>query len=389
MIHNPYVIIGILLMIESSVLWLSSADRFKKYFSFLPAVFWIYFLPMLCGTCGLIDPKAEIYDKIINWLLPASLVLLLLPVDVKAILKLGPPALIMMAAGTVGIMIGMPLVFWLVKPIVGGQMWPGFGALSASWVGGSANMIAVKQAVGTPDQVFMPMVVVDTVVPYVWMGILVAASGLQTVYDRFNKSDRGILEDLSGHGRALASRNSISLSVSGAGIIFCVAVLGCLMSRFAGTHLPEVKGVFSSYAWTIITATVIGLGLSFTKARNLEHKGASRIGYIILYFVLTTIGAKANISQISSAFILIGAGFMVVAFHALVVMSVGRLIRAPMFLAATASQANIGGVASAPVVAEVYQPGLASVGLLLAIMGNILGTATGIITAQICRFISG
>ncbi len=380
---------GLLMAIEIVVLFVSSRESFKKYFSFLPAVFWIYFLPSICANFGLISPSVKTDQFPVNWVLPASLILLLLSADIKAILRLGRPALFMMSAGSLGIMVGMPLVFWLFKPWVGNHMWSGFGALSASWVGGSANMIAVKEAIGTPENVFVPMVVVDTIVPYVWMGFLMASSGFQWRFDRINRSDRTIIDDLSKRAAVFSSQGPHKNSIMAIILILCLAFVGAVISRFIGTHLPSVKDILSPSAWTILAASVIGILLSLTTARNLEKRGASRTGYFLLYFVLTTIGAKAHITNVSGTLILVGAGFLVVFIHAGFVLVAARIIRAPMFLAVTASQANIGGVASAPVVAEVYQPGLASVGLLLAILGNIVGTYLGILTAQFCRFLAG
>jgi uncharacterized membrane protein len=389
MIRSPYLLISLLLAIEVVILYVSSHRSCKKYFSFLPAVFWIYFLPMLCSISGWIDAKASIYQTISNWFLPASLVLLLLSSDIKAILKLGKPALIMMLAGSVGIMMGMPLVFWLVKPWVGSAMWSGFGALSGSWIGGSANMIAVKEAIGTPDAIFTPMVVVDTVVPYVWLGFLLIASGFQWQFDRINRSERTILDDLSVRAAGFLQLEPTKISLKILAGICLLALIGAIFARWIGMSLPVVKNVLSSYAWVIIIASTIGIGLSFTSARRLEQNGASKIGYFFLYFVLTTIGAKAGRVDASAVLILIGAGFLVVLFHAGAIVLAARIIRAPMFLAAVASQANIGGVASAPIVAEMYQPGLACVGLLLAIFGNIMGMYLGIITAQLCRMVAG
>ena len=196
MIHNPIALIAILLSIEGAILYLANHQKFFKYFDVLPSVFWIYFLPMLASSCGLIDSQAPIYSKITTYLLPMSLFLLLMTVDIKAILRLGPQALIMFFIGTLGIMLGMVLVFILFKNRIGPQFWSGFAALTGSWTGGSANMIAVKEALGTPDAVFLPMVIVDTIVPYVWMAIMVACVGLTPMFDRWNKSDRAVLDDL-------------------------------------------------------------------------------------------------------------------------------------------------------------------------------------------------
>jgi len=386
MIRHPAVIIAILIAVEAAVLFVSSRRRFKKYFSFLPPVFWIYFIPMLLATAGALDSKSPVYGVISAYLLPASLALLLLSSDVRAILRLGPKALVMMLAGSFGVMLGTCAVIAVFGHRLGPYAWAGFGSLSASWMGGSANMIAVKEALGTPDAVFTPMVVVDTVVPYTWMGILIAMAGMQAAFDRWNRSDAGILKDLA-EKVSVQERGAEKPGLKVFGAILLIAVIGTVVSWLASGILPAIPNVLSRYAWVIICVSLLGVGLSFTPARSLGHKGATDIGYYLLYFVLASIGAKASIDRFGGMFLLIGAGFLIILVHALVLLAAARVIRAPLFLAAAASQANIGGVASAPVVAATYQPGLASVGLLLAILGNIIGTYLGIITGRLCYLI--
>ena len=149
-----------------------------------------------------------------------------------------------------------------------------------------------------------------------------------------------------------------------------------------------IKNVISTYTWAIIIVSIVGIAASLSPLKKLEKFGSEKIGYYVLYFVLTSIGARSNISHINATFILIGAGFLIVFVHAIILIITARLLKAPMFLVAVASQANIGGVASAPIVAAIYEPGLASVGLVLAILGNIIGTYLGIITGQLCRILS-
>ncbi|MDD5440232.1 MAG: DUF819 family protein, partial [Candidatus Omnitrophica bacterium] len=314
MIKNYFLLFLILAGIETLVLYISSRERFKKYFNFLPPVFWIYFLPMLAASFGIIDARSPLYQKISLNVLPASLILLLLSSDIKGIMRLGAPALIMMAAGSIGIMIGMPLVFYVFKNVVGSQMWSGFGALSASWVGGSANMIAVKEAIGAPDAVFMPMVIVDTVVPYVWMGILMALVAFGPVFDRWNRADRSIADDLGAAVRAglePAPTPGGKITAPGVAYMTIFALMFGELAKIIAGKLPEIKNMISTYAWTIIVVTVIGCLLSFTRARRFERHGASKTGYVLLYFVLTSIGARANIAHIGPALILIVAGFCV------------------------------------------------------------------------------
>ncbi len=386
MLHNSVAILVFLLIIEIAALAL--AQRFHSWFQILPSIFWIYFLPMLASTMGIIDSKSPIYKSITEQLLPASLFLLLISVDIRSIWKLGKTALMMFFAGTFGIMLGAPLVFFIFKRWIGVEFWSGFGAISASWTGGSANMIAVKEALATPDAVFLPMVIVDTIVPYVWMGILAAIVSLQPVFDRWNRSKREVLEELNQKMISAPAQNqTLGQRIVSASAILIMAALASWLAQTAAKGLPVIKDVISPYAWTIVVVSALGIIFSFTPLRKLEAVGSTRIGYFILYFVLTSIGAKASLTNIGSTLILIAAGFLLVLIHAVILLFVARLIRAPLFLVAVASQANIGGVASAPVVAEIYQPGLASVGLLLAILGNIIGTYVGILTAQLCRMV--
>lgn len=388
MVTNPYADIALLAFIEFAVLYFSSREAFKKYFHFIPAVFWIYAVPMLFSSLGLISPNNPFYKIITENLLPASLILLLLSTDLRAIAQLGRKALLMMVTGSVSIMIAIPTVFYLFKDTVGAQMWSGFGALSASWVGGSANMVAVKEALGTPEQIFTPILVVDTVVPYVWMAFLIAMAGSQSIFDKKIKADVRVMDELNARLSNIR-KEKMSFSVKGVSAGIMVAAAGVAVSRISAEYLPSVKNIISAYTWTIIIASLLGVLLSLTPVRKLEAAHSTRIGYWLLYFVLTTIGAKACIRDLNATLILVGAGFCVIALHGLILAIAAKLMRAPMFLAAAASQANIGGPASAPVVAAVYQPALASVGLLMAILGNILGTYTGICTGYVCKLIAG
>ena len=385
MIHQPFFLVLILAAVESGVLLLAGNARTKNFFSFLPSMFWIYFLPMLLSTCGIIDAKSPIYQGITRCLLPPALFLLLLNVDFKAISRLGPAALVMFFAGTFGIMLGMVISFVIFKPWVGAQFWGGFGALSASWTGGSANMIAVKEALNTPDPVFLPMVIVDTIVPYTWMGILVALAVHQKSFDKWNGSDRRILDELAKRAGPLALQQKQKVEMRKAVLVIGMALLAGAAAQAASVYLPTGKNVLSPYAWTIIIVSSTAIILSLTPVSRIPHTGANKFGKWILYFVLTSIGARASLHNASQVGILLLAGIVVILVHVVILLVTARLIRAPLFLVATASLSNIAGLVSAPVVAEVYQPGLASVGLLLAILGHSIGAYNGILVGQICR----
>src|SRR5262249_12642382 len=161
---------------------------------YLPSAFWCYFLPMLLATFGILPAQSIVYDFLTTYILSACLILLLLDINLPAILKIGPTALTAMMVGALGIALGAVGAYAIFARWLPPETWKGIGALSASWIGGSANMLAVKEGLHAPDAVFAPMVIVDTVITYSWMGLLVALSSWQDSWDRWVKADRQTLE---------------------------------------------------------------------------------------------------------------------------------------------------------------------------------------------------
>jgi len=385
--NDPIGIVAALLGIEGAILFFAEYKPARFIFKYAPSMFWIYFLPMVANNVGLIPAKSEVYGVIREYCLPACLILMLLSVDIRAIARLGAVALAVMLAGSLGIILGGPVVLAIFQRWLPADIWRGFGALSASWIGGSANMLAVGASNKTPPGIYSQMVVVDTICPYAWMGLLVFLSGYQAFYDRWNRSKGSFIAELTARAAA-AEQKSHPLTLKHLAMMLGLAAAGTLISlRLAGV-LPEVQNMVNVKAWAIILATTLGIGLSFTPLRGLESYGASKAGYALLYLVLAAIGAQTNVADLGNVPILIVAGFVWILWHAGFLVVAARLLRAPMALIAAASQANIGGPASAPVVAGVYQPGLAPVGLLLAVLGNIIGTYLGIVCSSLCWRVS-
>ncbi len=383
MVRQPVLLVFVLLALEAAVISVSEHRRFKHLFKVLPAVFWIYFLPMVLSTAGIIPSSSPVYQTISVYLLPISLVLLFVGVNLPDILKLGRHALTMMLAGSFGIILGAPIVLFFFRHQLPPDAWLAFGALSGSWVGGSANMLAVKEALGTPDAIFVPMIAVDIAVSYSWMGILIALAAYQSVYDRWNRSDRKVIEEL--NRKTTESQDDFFhgyrvLPILG---MLALAAATTLSAIYLTSFLPETKGV-TKITWTILTVSMAGALFSFTGLRKLQSYGASKIGYLVLYFVLTSMGAKANLRDLASAPLFVLIGFILVVVHFLFMLIVSKLTKAPLSLVATASQANIGGPVSAPIVGAIYEPSLAPVGLLLGIFGNLIGTYTALFCAKLC-----
>ncbi len=388
LISDPTAILVYLISLIGLIYWLKEQTWSARIFEIIPPVIFVYFLPMISTTLGITPEQSDLYGWVKTYLLPAALVLLLLSADVKAIAKLGPKALGTMLGGTVGIVLGGVISLAIFGAWLPEDAWQGMGALSGSWIGGSANMVAVGTSIGVRDELFGVMIIVDTVVGYGWMGVVIFLSSFQTRIDKWNGVTDSPVNDLSEH--LANSDHNKREPLRFASLIFMI-VIGFGLGFFAlkaGEFLPDLGKVVTSFGWTVILVSVFGLGLSFTPVARLEKQGASHLGNMFLYLLLATIGAKADLRAITEAPEFLAVGVVWILIHVIVLFSVGRLLKAPMFLIATSSQANIGGVVSAPIVASVYQKGMAPVGLLMGVMGNILGLYFGFLTAQLMEWVS-
>lgn len=374
LLTDPVAIFAWLATLVAVVFHLSTLPRFKGFFEITPPVIYAYFLPTLSTTFGITPGASPLYDFMSRYLLPFSLVLLMISVDLKAIARLGGTALIMLLTGTAGIVIGGPIAFAVFGRFLPPDAWQGMAALSGSWIGGTANMVAVKESVGASDSIMGPIIVVDTVVGYGWMGILLLFSGWQARFDRRVGARTESLEE-AGRGLAEAETRRTPVTLPGILVLVALGFSGAVLGLAGGARLPTLGDptIISSTTWAVLIVVTGGLILSLTPVRKLEEAGASRVGYVALYLLLTSIGATADLGAVLEAPVFLAAGALWIAIHVVLLLIVARLIRAPLFFVATGSMANVGGAASAPVVAGVYNPALTSVGLLMAVAGYVLG----------------
>lgn len=374
MITDPTSLFVYLACVLAAIQWASGRPELGRLFRVTPAVLYVYFLPTVGTALGVTPAASPAYDWLVRYLLPFSLMLLMVTVDLRAIVRLGGRALVMMLAGSLGIIVGGPLALLVFGRWLPPDAWKGMAALSGSWIGGSANLVAIKESIGTPDALLGPVIVVDTLVAYSWMGVLLVMSGYQRRYDAWVRADTSALEAVEARlGAAEAERRPATL----ADLTFILALgfAGAAACVWAGDRLPPVGDptILSHTTWTVILVTALGLGLSFTRLSRLERAGASRVGYLALYLMLAAIGAQADLAAVLELPMLLAAGVLWVLVHIAVLLVVGRLIRAPLFFVATGSMANIGGTVSAPVVASVFNRALAPVGVLMGVAGYVLG----------------
>ena len=390
LITDPMGVFGFLAAIVAGVFWVSELPRCKKLFEVVPPVIYVYFLPMLATTAGITPSASPLYDWTVPYLLLFALLMLMVSVDVMSIVKLGGMALFMVAAGTVGIVIGGPISLLIFQDALPADAWTGFAALSGSWIGGTANMVAIAESVGTSPDAMGPVIVVDTVVGYGWMGVLIALVGFQSRFDRRTKARTEAVEETNSR-LAEMDRERRPTTLRDAVVMIGFGMACAVGAQRLGSAFPAVGDptIISGTTWSILIVVTGGLALSFTRLRELEKAGASGLGYTALYLLLAGIGAQADLRAVLDAPVYLAAGAVWIAIHIGVLLIAARIVRAPLFFVATGSMANIGGAASAPVVAGVYHRAMAPIGLLMAVAGYILGIYAALLCAWLLGLVGG
>lgn len=403
---NDAIVFG-LLMLALAFVFLTSSRKtgfWKKFYSIVPALLMCYLIPAILNSVGLIsDSTSELYFVASRYLLPASLVLMTLSIDLKAIYSLGPKALIMFFTGTIGIIIGGPLAILLISTFspetVGGvgpdAVWRGLSTLAGSWIGGGANQAAMLEIFEYNPDLYGGMVLVDIVVANLWMAILLMGIGKSEKIDQWLGSDTSAINNLkkkvTSYAESVTRNPSLEDFIIMLGIAFGTVgfahwgangISAFLSSTFEAINdnKSALSSFSSSFFWMITISTAIGIILSFTKVKEYEGAGASKIGSIFIYILVATIGMKMDLTMVFDNPGLIAIGLVWMSIHAGLLILIAKLIKAPYFFLAVGSQANVGGAASAPVVAAAFHPSLATVGVLLAVFGYVVGTYGAILS---------
>ncbi len=424
------IVFGTLMLCLGFVFYTSSKKEgfWFKFYKIVPALFLAYLLPALLTTVGLIAPewntqdatthivtthKTSLYYVASRYLLPAALVLMTLSIDLKAVFDLGWKALVMFLTGTVGIIIGGPIAILAVSyfspEMFSGAgpdaVWRGLSTLAGSWIGGGANQTAMLEIYGYNQKLYGGMVFVDIVVANFWMALLFIGIGKRKAINKWLGADTTAIENLKEKVTRFSEKVERNPSLTDIMIIAAIAFGSVSLAHLTGDFLSDfftksiasienetTKNMFtflgSQFFWMISIATLIAIGLSFTKAKNYEGAGASKFGSVFIYILVATIGMKMDLTMIFENKMLIVIGFIWMTIHALLLIVIAKLIKAPYFFLAVGSQANVGGAASAPIVAAAFHPSLATVGVLLAVFGYAIGTISAIGCTMLMQIVS-
>ncbi|MFL2564761.1 MAG: DUF819 domain-containing protein [Parvicellaceae bacterium] len=414
------IVFGILIIALGLVFYTESLKKsfWEKFYKIVPSLFMAYLIPAVLTSFGIIAPewetvnssgeliiqKSNLYYVASRYLLPAALVLMTLSIDLKAVFGLGWKALAMFFTGTIGIIIGGPIAILLISMVspetVGGigpdAVWRGLSTLAGSWIGGGANQTAMLEIYGYNQQLYGGMVFVDIVVANIWMSIILIGIGKSDKINRWLNADNSSIESLKEKVSSFSKKVKRNPTLTDIIIImaiafgtvsfahFCSGFLGPSFKNYiSAIDSASTRNVFtfleSKFFWLISISTIIAILLSFTKAKNYEGAGASKFGSVFIYILVATIGMKMDLTMIFDNLGLISIGFVWMLIHAVLLILIAKLIKAPYFFLAVGSQANVGGAASAPIVASAFHPSLATVGVLLAVVGYAVGTVGAII----------
>ena len=395
LIQNDAVVVGILALCLGFVFYTSNSTHplWRGFYRYIPALLICYLLPAVFNSLGVIDgASSQVYFVTSRYLLPASLVLLTLSIDLKKVVALGPKAMIMFLTGTVGIVIGGPIAILVVSVFspetVGGaapnEIWRGMTTIAGSWIGGGANQAAMYEMWDVSDTIFPTMIAVDIIVANIWMAVLLVMASRAPELDARRGADTSAIEEVREavekfqreHARTPMLPDFMLMLAAGLGATGAAHLGADFISPYIANHHPELArfSLTSHFFWLIVLATSLGLAFSFTPIKHLEAAGAHKIGSVFIYLLVASIGMKMDITALANHPGIFLVGLLWMGIHACLLLLVARVIKAPTFFLAVGSQANVGGAASAPVVAAAFHPALAPVGVLLAVLGYALGT---------------
>ncbi|MDR7129630.1 putative membrane protein [Algoriphagus sp. 4150] len=395
LLTNDAVVFGLLMAILALIFATSASEKpfWKKFYGVVPTVLLCYFIPALANSFGIISGEtSNLYSVASRYLLPASLVLFTISIDIKGISRLGPKAIVMFLSGTVGIMLGGPLALFTVgfffPELLGGngpdEIWRGLSTIAGSWIGGGANQTAMLRVFEPSPILFSQMIAVDVLVANLWLAVLLYWAAKPAKIDKLFKADSTAIYALrdkiekfrAGIMRIPSLTDTMLILGVGFGVTGAAHLIADFVAPYIGENYPELEqySLNSTFFWIVVVATTLGLVLSFTRARNLEGAGASRMGSVLLYVLIATVGMQMDLGAVLDNPVLFLIGIVWMFFHILIMLIVAFIIKAPFFYVAVGSQANVGGAASAPIVAAAFDASLAPVGVLLAVLGYAAGT---------------
>lgn len=390
MITNGFTYVAVLIFMAAVLVTLdkSSTGVMKKFFSYVPAVVLCYLIAMLLCTLKVWDMEATkpAYTALKNNMTYAMIFAMLLRCDIRKVIKLGPKMLIGVLSATATIVVGFIVAFLLMKGVIGSDAWMGLGALCGSWIGGSGNMVAVQTALDISEADMGYALVIDSIDYSLWVMFLLWAIQLAPKFNKWTKADTKVLDEVSVRLEEEAKANTKPITFQSLILLIGSALLVSAVASNLGTMLYDLTNFSDKATWTVLVVTAIALVAAVTPLGKVA--GSGEVSNLLLYTVIGLLASRASLLELGDAPAWIITGFIVLLIHAVLLIIICKLLKLDMFTAGVASLANIGGTASAPVLAGSYSGALVPVGILMALVGYVIGTPVAIVCARIMSMLA-
>jgi uncharacterized membrane protein len=385
LITSPLGILAILAGVASFFFFLEKKTAWKL-FSFFPPLLFIYTLPLIFSNTGLIANESPLYDWMGSTILPVFLIVMLLDVDVSSAIRIMGKGIFVLLFGTAGVIIGAPIGYFVVKSGLGPEAWKGFGTLAGSWIGGTGNMAAVSEGLKTPATDFGLAVLGDNIVYIVWLPIMLGSKNFSRWFNRLTRVKKSRLEMLE-RSAGEVSTDKGKLEMRHLLYLFFLGLFFAWLAGKIAVYLPQVPPILTQSSWKILLITTFGILLSMTPAKRIP--GSHQLAMALVYLFVANMGARANISGLAeqAPWFLIGA-YIWIFIHGGFCIFGAWIFRIDVHSTAIASAANIGGAASAPVVAAYHNEKLVPVSILMALIGYAIGNYGAFAAAWLCYLVS-
>ena len=377
MIESPLSYLLSIIAIAAIFGLLERHSKTEILFTYLPAVVLIYMSAMVLAQSGLWIKNELVnstYATAKNILLPAMLFLMLLQVDLRQFIRLGQPLLNAYTAAVFSLGTAFISIFWLFG--FNSQEAGLFAALTGSWMGGTANMLAIGSALEVSETMMGYALVTDAVDYTFWVVMLLAMVRAAPVFNHWTKAldNSTVFNDLEYASATGPKRYYLLLSVS-------------LVIAFSAQIIAGQFSGLSSTTWIVLIATFAGLVGAYTPIAKVN--GSTDIASIMLLLLVALIGSRADFAGFDEVPLYLFAGFLILLIHGAFMVIAAKFFRLDLFSIGIASLANIGGVASAPILAAAYNKALIGVAVLMAIMGYLIGTFGGLLIGYTLHWIAG
>jgi uncharacterized membrane protein len=393
LISSPIGVLAVLAFVAAFFFAIEQYTK-AKLFQYLPPLLFIYATPVFLNNLDVIPSESPVYSGLSAYLLPAFIVLMLIKVNVPAVVRVMGKGVLVMLMGTAGVMVGAVVAYTLVHGWLSEDAWKGYGALAGSWIGGTANMAATAEMLGTSEEQFGLAVIADNVIYVVWLPLLLMSRDFA---DRFNRWARVPAERLEAMDAAAELHVEDDQAPTMPQYLFLVAIV--LGVTWIGTSLapgisaaiaegaPALSAVFGVSTVRILLVTTLALLLSATPVSRLPNSTA--MGTAMIYVFVAGMGARASVEGLAEAPMFVAGAFVWIAIHGLFCLAGAWLFRVDVHSVAIASAANIGAAASAPIVAAHHRPNLVPASILMALLGYAMGNYLAPLTGHLARMAVG